>query len=141
MLSYFGKQTYKARKSYYSFVAEGVNQGRRDDLTGGGLIRSLGGWSEIKQSRLKGVRIKSDERILGESDFVDSVLSETAENFERHYEIIRRGYNLDKISERVATVCDVEIKDIFSKEKQKRKGRINCLGKQLPVNGIRYLDT
>lgn len=127
MLSYFGKQTYKARKSYYSFVEEGINQGRRDDLTGGGLIRSLGGWSEIKQSRFKGDRIKSDERILGESDFVDRVLSETAENFERHYEIIRRGYDLDKISERVATVCDVEIKDIFSKGKQQRKVKARSL--------------
>jgi putative transposase len=74
VLSYFGKRTYSSRKSYYSLVVKGINQGRRDALTGGGLIRSLGGWSEIKRSRLKGARIKSDERILGESDFVVSIL-------------------------------------------------------------------
>lgn len=127
VLSHFGKTAYKARKRYYSFVAEGVNQGRRDDLTGGGLIRSLGGWLEIKQSRLKGVHIKSDERILGESDFVDAVLSEAAETFERHYEIMRRGYNLDKISERAAAVCGVKINDIFSKGKQQRKVKARSL--------------
>jgi putative transposase len=127
VLSYFGKHADKARKNYYSFVAGGINQGRRDDLTGGGLIRSLGGWMEIKEARLKGVRIKSDERILGGSDFVETILSVTAEKFERHYEIKRRGYNLDKISERAAMVCNVEIKDIFSKGKQKRKVKARSL--------------
>ncbi|MEA3417327.1 MAG: hypothetical protein U9R02_14505, partial [Thermodesulfobacteriota bacterium] len=42
------------------------NQGKRPELTGGGLVRSLGGWSMIKKLRLKGQdRIKGDERILG----------------------------------------------------------------------------
>jgi putative transposase len=39
------------------------------------LIRSLGGWDELKKMRLTGQdRIKSDQRILGESDFVQEVL-------------------------------------------------------------------
>ncbi len=127
VLNYFGRRRYQARKNYYIFVREGFNQGRRDDLTGGGLIRSLGGWSEIKESRIKNVRIKSDERILGESDFVESVLSEAAERFERRYDIKRHGYNLDKVAERAALVCDVEIGDIFSKGKQKRKVKARSL--------------
>ena len=45
LLAYFGKQRYSARKHYYTFVTEGVDQGRRDELMGGGVIRSLGGWS------------------------------------------------------------------------------------------------
>jgi len=45
-------------------------------LTGGGLIRSLGGWAEVRKFALKGTdHIKSDERILGESDFVTDILS------------------------------------------------------------------
>jgi hypothetical protein len=47
-----------------------------------------------------------------------------SEKFKRHYEIIRRGYKLDKISERAATVCDVEKEDFFSKGKQKRGGEL-----------------
>lgn len=127
VLGYFGKQRYRARKDYYSFVAEGIKQGRRDDLTGGGLIRSVGGWAEIKESQLNGVHIKSDERILGKSDFVEMVLSESTEKFERHYEIKRRGYNMDRIAERAGMVCDVEIKDIFSRGKQKRKVKARSL--------------
>jgi hypothetical protein len=95
VLSNFGKTVHRARKAYYSFLEEGANQGRRDELTGGGLIRSLGGWSEVKKSRLKDlIHTKSDERILGESDFVDSVLSQADEKFERCYEVKRQGYNM-----------------------------------------------
>jgi len=127
VLSYFGKQRHSARKHYYTFVSEGINHGRRDDLVGGGLIRSLGGWSEIKEAFLMGVNIKSDERILGDGDFVDSVLSETDEKFERCYEIRRRGYDLDKIAARAATIYAVEVSDIFSRSKQNTKVKARSL--------------
>jgi putative transposase len=39
----FAKTTNPARKIYSAFVAEGVDQGRRPELTGGGLLRSAGG--------------------------------------------------------------------------------------------------
>ena len=46
----------------------GYEQGRRPELTGGGLIRSLGGWAALKKLRLKDQdRLKGDERILGDS--------------------------------------------------------------------------
>ena len=64
MLTYFGKQRHSARKYYYTFVSEGIHQGRRDDLMGGGLIRSLGGWSAISKNDLKGAHIKSDETLM-----------------------------------------------------------------------------
>ena len=51
-----------------------------------GLIRSLGSWDEVKKIRLTGqARIKSDQRILGDSDFVRDVLSESEEQFSRKY--------------------------------------------------------
>jgi len=44
------------------------------ELTGGGLIRSLGGWAASEKLRLKGQdRLKGDERIPGDSDFVRSI--------------------------------------------------------------------
>jgi len=46
-------------------------------LTGGGLIRSLGGWAASKKMRLKGQdRLKGEEWILCDSDFVRSILAE-----------------------------------------------------------------
>ena len=47
VLAYFGKQVGPARRSYRAFVTKGIEQGRRWDLTGGGLIRSAGGWAAV----------------------------------------------------------------------------------------------
>jgi putative transposase len=68
----------EARKRYGSYVREGISLGRRPELTGGGLIGSLGDWDEVKKMRLRGQeRIESDQRILGGSEFVSEVLSES----------------------------------------------------------------
>ena len=68
VLGYFGKTARNARKAYLSYVEAGLAQGHRDELSGGGLIRSLGGWSEVKRLRSKGqAHIRSDERILAVS--------------------------------------------------------------------------
>ena len=59
-----------ARHRYRQFIKKGLSQGRRDDLMGGGLIRSSGGWSTVKALRKANAHVKSDDRILGNSDFV-----------------------------------------------------------------------
>jgi hypothetical protein len=71
VLSFFGKSLSMGRDHYYAYVKDGVDQGRRPELVGGGIIRSLGGWAEARRVRLKGQdRMKGDERILGDGDFV-----------------------------------------------------------------------
>jgi len=55
-------------------VGEGVETGSRPELVGGGLIRSLGGWSQVLSLRRVGSKLFSDERILGSSDFVNNVI-------------------------------------------------------------------
>jgi len=57
-------------RRYREFVEKGIEQGKRSDFVGGGLIRSAGGWSAIKALRRIGAYQKGDERILGDSDFV-----------------------------------------------------------------------
>ena len=53
VFSYFGKKVTDARKRYLLYIKKGIDQGRRPELVGGGLIRSLGGWSAVKRLRLK----------------------------------------------------------------------------------------
>jgi putative transposase len=48
--------------------------GRVPELTGGGLIRSKGGWSQVVSARRRGEREEFDERILGGGDFVSAIL-------------------------------------------------------------------
>ena len=120
VLSYFGKKLPESRKGYFSYVKKGIAQGRRPELTGGGLVRSSGGWSMVKKMRLKGQdRIKGDERILGDGEFVTALLSEAKEKLERGYEVKELGYDLKKISQMVSRIYDMEIEEIYSKGRRK----------------------
>ena len=57
-----------------SFLIEGISKGRIPELTGGGLIRSAGGWKGIEQLRRAKEYWRGDERILGDGDFVKMAL-------------------------------------------------------------------
>ena len=69
----------------------------------------------------------SDERILGDSEFVDAVLSQATERYERRYELRRHGYDLDRIAERVAEIYGMEPREILSGGKQQRKVKARSL--------------
>ncbi len=79
VLKWYGSTQDSARRAYLEFVKQGVNQGRRPELVGGGLIRSMGGWSAVKSSRKSGLVEKGDERILGSGDFVESMIQQADE--------------------------------------------------------------
>jgi hypothetical protein len=122
MFSCFGKRLTEARRSYSAYVKEGISQGRRPELVGGGLIRSLGGWEAIKgMGKGERARIKGDERILGDSDFVLQVLKETDETFNRYYEMKRLGYDLKAVENRVCEIFKIGAEDIYSKSREKVK--------------------
>jgi putative transposase len=73
ILGQFGATPGRARRAYHAFVAVGMEQGRRADLQGGGLVRSHGGWRAVAALRRGREGYLSDERILGRSSFVDAV--------------------------------------------------------------------
>ena len=76
VLRWFGKTQNEAKVAYRQYVRKGISDGRRPELVGGGLIRSLGGWSVVKAMRRSGDRQLSDERILGSGEFVERVIRE-----------------------------------------------------------------
>ncbi len=122
VLHSFGKRVRRARKEYFLYVEAGVERGRRPDLIGGGLVRSLGGWAEAEKLKLRGQNhIKSDERILGDSDFVDSVLAQAEEPYTRQCALRRRGYDLEKIAERLAEIYGIKVGEVFARGRQQRR--------------------
>lgn len=102
VLGFFGGRVRPARRAYERFVAEGVDQGRKAELVGGGLIRSAGGWSAIKALRRFDMRVMGDERILGSGDFVQSVLQQAQEQYEKKTLARVKGFTLETLIERVA---------------------------------------
>ncbi|MGC8811771.1 MAG: transposase, partial [bacterium] len=58
VLGYFGRRKKIARGRYRDFVQEGICLGKRPELVGGGLRRSLGGWKEVGREVVGGIRLK-----------------------------------------------------------------------------------
>ena len=60
VLEWFGKRVKAARPKYHDFIGKGVTMGKRPDLTGGGLVRSIGGWSNLLEMRKAKVFVKEN---------------------------------------------------------------------------------
>ena len=118
VMGFFGKRKSDARKAYRQFVEKGALQGRRPELTGGGLVRSIGGWTALRALRSGKVRIKGDERILGDSDFVEAVLKQADEQLERRYRLKAEGYEFEQVAERVAQVLDMPLEIVWEKSRR-----------------------
>ncbi|MDY6857559.1 MAG: hypothetical protein SWO11_23220 [Thermodesulfobacteriota bacterium] len=122
ILGFFGKRVGEARKGHESYIKKGIALGRQPDLVGSGLIRSLGGWDEVKKMRLRGQdRIKSDQRILGKSDFVREVLSESEDQFSQKYRLKNLGCDFEKVIERVGELLQMEKDYILGKGRQNER--------------------
>ncbi|MDD5344516.1 MAG: hypothetical protein PHW12_08865 [Smithella sp.] len=113
MLGLFSHALPAARRAYSRFVRSGIEQGRRPDLTGGGLLRSHGGWTGIKALRATGDYQKGDERIWGDGTFVSEVLDKAEERFKEAYRLRARGDDLDPLIKRVAQITQVTPDEIF----------------------------
>ena len=73
ILTQFGATPARARRAYRVFLAEGIPQGRRPELQGGGLLRSLGGWAGLAALRRGREAYLGDARVLGSSALVEEV--------------------------------------------------------------------
>jgi REP element-mobilizing transposase RayT len=119
VLRIFGQSLRQARRAYEKFISSGINQGRRPELVGGGLLRSAGGWSALKGFRDIRVRIKGDERLLGSSDFVDRVLKQANEQLEEKYRLQTSVISLPELIENVANYFEIDINDLKSASKER----------------------
>ncbi len=78
-------------------MRERTDQIQIKELTGGGMIRSRGGWSQVLALRRRGQKQEFDERILGGGDFVAKVLKETEERQLRQLKNRRAGRTIQMI--------------------------------------------
>jgi REP element-mobilizing transposase RayT len=113
VLGQFGRRIGVARRAYRGFVEAGIPLGRKPELVGGGLIRSLGGWMAVKSLGKGAARLKGDERILGDSEFVLEVLESSEEQLRRQDRLQRQGRDMDWLARQVATVFGISPDDIY----------------------------
>ena len=121
ILGMFGKKTASAQRRYRNFVKKGLAEGRKPDLVGGGLVRSLGGWTRAGELREKGNRSKGDERILGDGDFVEEVLNQAQERMERKYLYLNKGYDIEWLIGNVAEIFGINQEEILRSGRYMRR--------------------
>ena len=127
VLGMFAEKRSTAMRRYREFVEEGIEQGKRPDLIGGGLLRSQGGWSGVKALRAAGAYQKGDERILGKGEFVARVLAYAEEKLERKYRLAASGYSLDRLIERVAELLGMSGDEVIEPGKARQKVEVRSL--------------
>ncbi|UCH19921.1 MAG: transposase [Deltaproteobacteria bacterium] len=137
VLRMFGQHLGSARRAYNVFVAKGISDGRRPELVGGGFIRSAGGWSALKVLRSKATRIMGDERILGSSNFVKTVLKRANEDYERKTKALAQGRNLDDIVEAVSEYFNIEPDSMRGTGKQRKASLARSVICYLAVNKLK----
>ncbi len=114
ILGFYNRKYLTARRRYREFVKKGLTDGRRPELVGGGLVRSAGGWSVVKAMRRGFERMKGDERILGDGDFVEAVLKKAQEDLDRKSKREAAGYSFDWLVGRVARQLEIEPKEVLA---------------------------
>ena len=81
-------------------------------MVGGGLVRSLGGWSGVKALRGRGEKQEFDARILGDGDFVEEVLG--GEKEKGPYGGGQKKVALPSLAERVCKEHGVNLEELRS---------------------------
>jgi putative transposase len=102
VLGFFGDKGKRAERSYREFLKAGKDQGHRPELVGGGLIRSMGGWSQVLTLRKQGLIESYDARILGDGDFVQALLAEADKKLTRQ---IRARKKTGSVSQWIRKKC------------------------------------
>ena len=120
VLGMFGEKLGVARRAYRAFVEARLSEGKRQDLTGGGLVRSAGGWEGVKALRQENIFQKNDERILGDGDFVGRVLASAQEAMEKRYSLRSQGVDLEKVASRVSEVLGLKPVEVWAEGKYQR---------------------
>ena len=113
ILSYFGKGGRRKIK-YLKYMEEGIRIGRRPELVGGGLIRSMGGWSEVLALRKRGTKRATDDRILGDGEFVERVIKEWDEFGRTNLRLNRDRRSLSLLAQKVCENWKVTMEELRS---------------------------
>ncbi|OGP91560.1 MAG: hypothetical protein A2157_07515 [Deltaproteobacteria bacterium RBG_16_47_11] len=124
ILGYFGKHRNRALRAYWRFVEEGRSQGRRAELMGGGLIRSLGGWSQVLSLRDRREKVSYDARILGGSDFVNLIMNEADSKLRRQLQFGGRKKTANEMIQKICVEEGVGEEELRSGSQRKKVSKL-----------------
>ena len=113
VLSLFSQDRYR-RRDYEKYIQKGAASGRRPELVGGGLVRSLGGWSEVLALRSRGEKQRSDQRILGDSEFVQDIISGLDGLVKKNLRLSGQRIDMEALTQQVCRKYDISLAELCS---------------------------
>jgi len=102
-------------------------KGSCPELTGGGLVRSAGGWGAVKEAYRDGIRLSGDERILGSSEFVETTLKQAGEAYDRKMRIKSAGMDLSGVIAAVCCYLNIDEKELAGPTRLSKIARARAL--------------
>ena len=118
VLKRFGDSVTLARKRYKAFLKKGIPESIQLGLNGSGVIRDTGGWPSLKALRGSGDWQRGDERILGDDNFVESVLALAKEDLGGDIRPQAKGVDIEIITRRVADLMVIAPDQIWAPGKK-----------------------
>jgi hypothetical protein len=142
VLNWFGHKEGDSQRSYREYVRGGILEGKRPELVGGGLIRSLGGWSEVQSMRRMGVRKLTDERILGSGDFVKRILDEADHRVRKCFGSEEKAKEIKQIIDCICKKEGVDVRELQKGGKRKAvsMARFQIACKLVEEHGIPFSE-
>ncbi len=126
VLKWFGKKQGEAKSAYRNYVKKGIDQGRRPELVGGGLIRSLGGWSAVKAMRRSGERELSDDRILGSGEFVEQIIKEAQGKIIYQLPVKEHPQKIDEFITKICKNEKVSVEELKAGRRHQEASRVRA---------------
>jgi hypothetical protein len=126
VLKWFGNKEGEATGAYRNYVKKGIAEGRCPELVGGGLIRSMGGWSAVKALRRSGDRELSDERILGSGEFVEQIIKEAETKTKYQLPVLDYHKKIDELITRICRDEKVSIEELKGGSRRREASRVRA---------------
>lgn len=127
VLNHFSSTEKTARQRYLEFVTEGVSQGRREDLMGGGLGRSGGGRPREVRLDHRGAGQLFDARVLGSGEFVEKVLEKVEKTESLQRDIARQNITMDDIAAKVAGAMKIDVQWLYLRNRTRKVSEAKSL--------------
>jgi hypothetical protein len=143
VLAWFGDSERRAINRYRDFVREGVPVGRRPDLVGGGLVRSAGGWAEVRARHRHNEPLTGDSRILGDREFVAQLLRDAEA---QQAAALRRSMTPEEIGAAIHRACATNHVAVEEFQKGGRRGPLSTIRAEIArmlvtVHGLSLAQT
>ena len=124
-----------ARRRYRQFVKNGIDQGTRQELEGGGFVRSAGGNKSGLLGRKKGEREKGNERILGSGDFVSGVMKKANELMDDRAKF---SISLQDLVSKVCSRFEITFDELASRRRKRNLSQARAVLCYLAVDKLWY---